>query len=251
MSSMTVGWIIFGCVFGGALLGMVLQRLLPKHHLGAESRDVVKLGMGLIATMSALVLGLLVASAKSSYDTKKDEVTQMASGVLLLDRMLAHYGPETSGCREVLRDSVAVEIRRIWPDDGSVAARSEPSTSAAEALYDRIQALSPGNDVQRSLKAEALTLAVSLAKTRWLLYSQGVSSIPTAFLVVLVCWLTLLLASFGLFAPSNTTVIATLLVCALSVSSAIFLVLEMDRPFTGLIQIPSEPLRTALAHLGG
>ena len=86
MSAMAVGGIVFACVFGGALLGMVLRRALPAHHLSTDSKDVVKLGMGLVGTMAALALGLLLASAKSAYDAQADELRQMSATVLLLDR---------------------------------------------------------------------------------------------------------------------------------------------------------------------
>src|SRR5271163_2511215 len=100
---MTVGCIIMACVFGGALTGMVLRLILPEHHLSTDSKDVVRLGIGLIATMSALVLALLVASAKSSYDAQKTEVTQISANIVLLDLALAHYGPETKDIRAQLR----------------------------------------------------------------------------------------------------------------------------------------------------
>src|SRR5215468_3034950 len=110
MSPMAISWIVFGVIFGGALLGMTLRRLLPEHHLSQDSKDVVKLGMGLIGTIAALVLGLLVASAKSSFDTQRNGLAQLSANAVLLDRILAHYGPETKECREQLRDTVAAMI---------------------------------------------------------------------------------------------------------------------------------------------
>jgi hypothetical protein len=249
MSAMAIGWIVFAIVFGGALLGMFVRALLPDHHLSTDSKDTVKLGMGLIGTMAALVLGLLVASAKSSYDTRTSEITQMSTNVILLDRIMAHYGSETKEARELLRQSVVQFIDQIWS-----GARSRPTQSAqpgrAEGLYERIQALSPQNESQRWIQAQALTIAISLGQTRWLLVGQSGSSIPVPFLVVLVFWLAVIFVSWGLFAPRNATVIATLFVCALSFSCAVFLILELDRPFEGLIQISSAPMRDALAVLG-
>ena len=107
MSSISITLIAFACVFGGALLGLLLQTVLPRHHLHVDSKDVVKLGMGLVGTMAALVLGLLVASAKGSYDAQSTELTDLAANVVLLDRVLAHYGPETKEARELLRSTVA------------------------------------------------------------------------------------------------------------------------------------------------
>src|SRR5258708_12193208 len=97
------------------MLGMTIHTLLPERHLNAESKDVIKLGMGLIATVSALVLALLTNSAKGSYDTQRNEVTQVSANVILLDRVLAHYGPETKEARDLLKLSAAAMIDRIWP----------------------------------------------------------------------------------------------------------------------------------------
>jgi hypothetical protein len=249
MSSMAISLIVFACVFGGALLGMFLHHLLPQRHLSTDSKDVVKLGMGLIATMAALVLGLLIASAKSSFDAQRSALAQMSANVILIDRVMAHYGPETKQPRDLLRRFVASTLDRIWPEDSSQPAQVQP-TGEYEGLYDRIQELSPKSESQRSLQAQALKTSIDIGQTRWLLFAQRGSSIPPPFLVVLVFWLTILFASFSLFAPPNATVFTTLLVCALSVSGAIFLILELDRPFEGLIQISSAPLRNALEQLG-
>ena len=248
MSPLAIGGIVFTCVLGGGLLGLVIRKALPDEHLSADTKDIVKLVVGLIGTMAALVLGLLIASAKSSYDVRSGEVTQMSANVVLLDRVMAHYGPETKGARESLRGSVASAIDRIWPDDGSRRAQVTPTTGA-EGFYDKILTLAPQNDAQRALQAQALALSMSLGQSRWLLAAQG-GSIPMPFLLVLILWLTVILASFGLFAPRNTMVIFALFVCALSLSSAIFLILELDQPFEGLLRISSAPLRAALAQLG-
>jgi hypothetical protein len=250
MSPTAIGCIVFACIFGGALLGMLLHRVLPEHHLSTESKDVIKLGMALTATMSALVLALLVNSAKGSYDTQRNEITQLSANIILLDRVLAHYGSETKEARDLLRVSAAGMIDRIWPEIRSGLAVSASSAKAGEAFYDRIQELSPQNEVQRSLQAQALKMSIDIGQTRWLLFEQGGSSIPMPFLVLLVFWVTIIFVSFGLFAPPNATVIATLFLCALSVSGAIFMILELDRPFGGLIHISATPMLNALAQLG-
>jgi hypothetical protein len=244
-----IGGIVLACLVGGTLLGIALRDILPAHHLNTESRDLVRLGMGLIATMSALVLGLLIASAKGSYEAQAHELTHLATNVIVLDRVMAHYGPETKGVRGLLRRAVVDAVARMWPEHGSRSAQLEP-TPRSETIYDQIQKLSPHNDAQRALQARALAICIDLARTRWLLVEQSDSSVPVPFLITLVFWLTILFASFGLFAPRNVTVIATLLVCALSASSAVFLILQLDRPFGGLIQISNAPLRNALQHLG-
>jgi hypothetical protein len=248
MSSLEVAVTIFCCLFGGALAGMALRGVIPQHHLDSDTRDLIKLSVGLIGTMAALVLGLLVASTKSSYDTKASELASMAGNVILLDRMLAHYGPEAADARATLRATVA------GIEEGSSRNRLEQLGRAAhldrEVLLDRIQDLTPHTDTQRSLKSSAESLAIALGQTRWLLFTQSGSSISTPFLVIVVFWLTVLYLSFGLFAPLNGTALTTLVVSALSVAGAMLLILDLDHPFSGLMQIPDTPLRNALAVLG-
>jgi hypothetical protein len=247
---MAIGWIVFALVFGSALLAMFVHGALPEHHLSTDSKDVVKLGIALIATMAALVLSLLIASAKSSYDTRSNQLLQVSADIILLDRVLARYGPETKEARSLLHRSVATAVERFWPVNRDRPAEIDPKASPAEALYGKIEELSPQSEAQRSLRSQALTIAVDLGHTRLLLFERLGSSIPIPFLAVLVFWLCSIFASFGLFAPRNGTVIAVLLVCALSVSGAIFLILELDRSFEGLLQVSGAPLRTALAQLG-
>jgi Protein of unknown function (DUF4239) len=238
-------------VFAGALLGMFLRATLPEHHQSADSRDVLKLLIGLIGTMSALVIGLLIATAASSYSTRNSEFKQMSANIVLLDRALAHYGPETKEARNLLRSAIAREVQMTWPEDSSTApVKFDPTAASLDVVFDKVQELVPRNDNQHALKALVLTMAANLGQTRWLLFEQGDSSIPIPFLVVLVFWLSLIFASFGLFAPPNATMVVALLLGALSVSGAIFLILELDQPFGGVIQISSAPLRNALAHLG-
>jgi hypothetical protein len=236
------------CVFGGAMLGTILHAMLPENHLSSDSKDVVKLAIGLIATMSALVLALLIASAKGSYDTQRNELTQMSANIILLDRVLAHYGPETKDTRELLPDFVGNMIGQIWPESSSQPKELNPKQG--DLLYDMMEGLSPQNDTQRTLKAQAQKVSIDIAQTRLLLLEQGGSSIPKPFLVLLIFWVTIIFLSFGVFAPRNMTVIAALLLCALSVSGAIFLILELDRPFAGIIQISSAPLHNAVARIG-
>ena len=209
----------------------------------------MKLGMGLIGTIAALVLGLLVASAKSSFDTQQSEFVQMSANIIFLDRVLAHYGAEATQARDMLKGAVVNMLDRIWPTDRSHPARVEGTTSS-EALYEKLQELAPKSESQHALKAQALKTATDIAQMRWLLFAHRGSSIPVVFLVVVSCWLTLIFAGFSLFAPPNATVIVTLLISALSVAGAIFLILELDRPFEGMIQISSGPMRDALAQLG-
>jgi Protein of unknown function (DUF4239) len=253
MEPLAISGILFGCIVGGALLGMILRAVLPEEHLSADTKDVVKLGMGLIGTMTALVLGLLVASAKSGYDVQRNGVAQLAGNVMFLDRTLAHYGPEAKEVRDMLRAAVADLIARTWPEQSPRS--DQPETRGGtegryEYILEKIHELAPKNERQRALQAQALGMANDIGKARWLLFAQQGSSVPTPFLVVVGFWLTVLFASFTLFAPRNGMVFFTLCVSALAVASALFLILELDQPFRGLMQVPSAPLRNALDQLG-
>ena len=252
MSPTEIALIVFTCVFAGALLGMFLRGRIPEHHLSAETENVIKLGMGLIATIAALVLGLLIATAKSSYETQDAAVKHTAARVLLLDHMLANYGPETKEARELLRRTMALRLEAVWPEDRFQHAKFDPheAAPAATTIETLILQLSPKNDSQRWLQSEALRVGRDIMETRWLVLGGLGSSVPVLFVVVVVFWLTILFGSFGLFAPRNATVIAVLFLCALSVSGSIFLILEMDHPFDGLMKVSSAPIRYALSQLG-
>ena len=177
MSPVTVSVIVFACVFGGALVGIFVSSRLPSHHVTSETKDVVRLGMGLVATTVALALGLLIASAKSYYDTQSAEVTQLAANVVLLDRILVHYGPETQEARALLRDSVAhaVDFLSAASAGNAHMALGGPN---AEGLFDRIQELSPKTDGQRSMQSQAFGLAIQMGQTRWLMFAQTNVSVP-------------------------------------------------------------------------
>jgi len=251
MNSTITGALVFACLFGAGLLGVRVRAALPEDHLSTETKDAVKVGMGLVATMAALVLGLLVASTKGSYDAQKNEVTQMAAKTVFLDRVLANYGSESAESRDLLRRSVGSAISHMWPDKkSSQPAQLDPSASSGEAFFNSIQKLSPQNDVQRSLKSQAAQIAADLGQMRWLLFEQTETSISVAMLIVLISWLAIIFVSAGLFAPPNATVVIALMLAALSVSGAIFLILELDMPFDGVIQISQKPMYNALVHLG-
>jgi hypothetical protein len=248
VNALEVSVTIFACIFAGALIGLWLQKVLPQHHLSADTKDLVKVGAGLIGTMAALLLGLLVASAKSAYDSRSSEVTQMAASAMLIDRGLAHYGPEAREMRSLLKLYVSGTIDELWSKEGG-SANALPSKAGGE-VFDRLQLLAPHTDAQRGLQSEIESIMLNFGQTRLLLVAQNGTSISITFLVVVVLWLTLLFVSFGLFAPRNATAIVVLLLAALSVSGALFLILELDHPFSGLIQISDAPLRNALAVLG-
>jgi ABC-type multidrug transport system fused ATPase/permease subunit len=243
--------IVFACVFGGTIFGIFLRNTLPEHHLSGATKDVVRLGTGLIGTIAALVLGLLIASANTTYQTQNSQVQQLTANIVVLDRTLAQYGPETDLARNLLRRAVTAMADRIWRDNASESAKAEPFEASASGLsfYDEIQKLSPRDDTQRSLQARAIDATQDLAKTRLLLFAEAGMTIPMPFLVVLVSWLAIIFASYSLFADNNATTIIALGIFALSASASIFLILELSQPFTGLMMISSEPLHNALAPL--
>jgi hypothetical protein len=234
------------------LLGMFLRLVLPEHHLNDESKDAVKLGIGMIATLAALVLGLLIASAKSHFDTMSSGLAQTGSKIILLDRTMAHYGPETKEARDLLRLSLTSAIDQLWPKERTQHVEYKdfnPKTGLKE-LQEKLWQLSPKNETQRYLQSQALQISGSIAEMRWLLTEQQEqSSLPMPFFVMLVFWLVLIFFSFGMLSPPNSTVIAVLLVCSMSAAGALYLILELDHPYGGFIEISSTPLRNAIVYL--
>jgi hypothetical protein len=245
-----VGLVVFFLVFGAAFLATRIRGKLPEHHLSSDTKDTVKLAMGLVATMTALVLGLLVASAKGSYDTQKSEVISAAAKLMVIDLGMKHYGPETAQARASLRQAVEDMVGKLWPDHHFKPVVLDPNTIAGTKVYDEIVALTPKTDMQKELKSELRTSTLQVGQMRWLLFAESGSAISVPLLVVVVCWLAILFFSFGLFAPPNHTALIALFVSSLSVSGAIYLILELDQPFSGLIHIPSRAMDMVLAHMG-
>lgn len=252
LAPLAVSLLIFFCTFAAAVCGMVLRKKLPDDHLSEDSKDVIKLVMGLIATMAALVLGLLIASANGSYETQSGELWQVSATIVERDGILAQYGPEAKEPRHRLWVAVSAAVDKIWSKEGLRLGQLAPEAIHAEAadLYDSIAKLSPKTEAQRFIQKRALEIGGSIRHTRALMLEQINSSIPWPFLSVLVFWISMLFAGFGLFARANATVIVALLIGALSVSSAIFLILELDHPYVGLMRISGAPLQNSLAQIG-
>ena len=250
MAPISIAAIAFGLIFGGSLVGLLLGRILPEHHSSTESLGVVRLSMGLIATITALVLSLVTSSAKTGFDTENATVKQTAASILTFDRMLANYGPEATPIRQSLRTILTEKAAKIWPEEGigSVDAAAV-DTNVGEHIVDQILALQPQTDAQRWYQSQALDLCSQILQTRWIVYGGSGGSIPTLFLTVMIGWLVLLFGSFGLFAPLNGTVVGALLIGTLTVATSIFLILEMDEPFNGLLKVSSDPIQYTLARL--
>jgi hypothetical protein len=248
VNSLAIAGIVLASTFGGAVVGLLLRALLPDHHLSSESKDIVKMGTGVVATMSALVIGLLIASAKSDFDAQKNGFQQMSTNLVLLDRILSHYGTEAKDARALLHSLASTMLEHMDASSDGIASRE--ITAKGDAFYDALLDLTPHTDAQRSLKSQGLQTAADIGRARLPLMQRQQSSIPMPFLVVLVFWLTILFLSFGLMSPSNATVLAVLFVCALSVSGALLLIVDLDQPFEGLIQVSPDSLRSAVAQLG-
>lgn len=253
MNPVVIGMLSAGCIFAGGLAGLFLQHRLPSHHLSKEMQDLVKLSAGMIGTLTALVLGLLVSSAKSSFDAINTGIVQGGAKVIYLDRTLARVGPEMAPVREQLKRSLAAGIAAVWPREHEPIAGLTAFERAhgMEVVQEKLGEIAVQSDRQKVPYLQAQQLVSDLCQTRWLLIEESHTGLPLPLLGILVFWLFLLFISFGMFAPCNKMALVVLAVGACAVSAAIFLVLELNRPFDGLVRVSSEPMRNALLHLPG
>lgn len=223
-----------------------MRQRLPEHHLSPDSKDAVKLAMGLVATMTALLLGLLVSSAKSTFDTARNEVIQMAAKLTLLDRLLYLYGPGANEAREELHNAVQEAVKRLWPQNGSTSPIATIKPLGGDVFYRSLHGLEPKDDLQRSLKTQSMSLAMELGQLRTLLQAQAVPSVARPLLFTVACWLLLTFLAFSLLAPTNATTTLSFVVSAFSVATALFLILELDRPLGGWIEISPLPMENVI-----
>jgi hypothetical protein len=251
MNDILIGAVIFALLFGGALFGMLLGKILPNQHLSTETRDVIRVVMAMLATLSAVVLGLLTGSSISSLGEKDAELRSAGVQFIMLDRTLAAYGPETGDIRTLLKQVLAERVAQIWPEEGGDVSLTALGTGQGiVAVQQKLFSLTPRTEQQRWLLGKALDNTYRIAESRWKTIEQIGSRFPWHFFIVVVSWLAIIFASFGLFAPRNASVIAALFVAALGLSGALFMIVEMDQPYQGLVKIPSTSLRTALDQLG-
>lgn len=252
MNSLTKSLIALACVFSAALLGMLIRKRVPGTYDDPESKDVVRLVMGLVVTTVAIALGLLVGSAKNFYDTQNAEMAQLAANYVMLDRLLAQYGPDANDARAALRIVLARQIQTREGVLGTNKIYSDIKSGATmgESIVDKIHGLVPKDDDQKFFKAQSLGLEVQLGQLRWLMYEQNSVPFPSFLLVMLIAWLIVLFVSFGIFAPRNPLVLAGFLASAAAVCGAILLILQLYHPQRGLIRISDAPLRAAMEQLG-
>jgi hypothetical protein len=252
MSAVSIAAIVFACCFGAGLAGLFLHRVTPDQHLDSDSKDTVKLVMGLIATMAALVLSLLIASAKSSFDAQQTGLEQLATDVIALDHRLATYGPETKDIRQEIRTALVGLHDRIWSPEGVGRDTIDPRATAQvyDSVLGAIRALPAKTDTQQSDQKAAQDLVATVFRTRLMMFVQTTGGISTPLLVILVLWVSTLFLGFGLFARLNPTVGVSFFVGSLCVAAAIFLILELNSPFSGLMRLSDAPIRYAISRVG-
>lgn len=249
MSPLATSLLVCALLVAGSIGGVGLRRVLPDRHLDTHTKDVVRLGCGLIATISGLVLGLLINSAKTAYETQRDEVKQVTANVILFDQALGRFGPDTRDARLLMRRIVPAIADHIWRDGGRQGHGVFYSVDGGEEIFAAVRHLPVVNEDQRFYQALASQALTAILQTRVLLFEQGQAPVPTILLGILVFWLVVLFVSFSLFSPLSPTAGVAIVVFAISASAAIFLILEMYQPFAGLMQIDSTPLRHALPGL--
>src|SRR5690349_7979732 len=245
-----IGLIVFVVILAGAFVGYALRQCLPKHHLCEETKSTVSVSMAVVATFSALVLGLLISNANTSFSALGGEVTALSAQILRLDGLLRRFGPETGSARETLRQYAELKRADLFPNNQVDVRLSDPQTyQLLQQLEDSILALKPASARDKWWLDQAMTLAGKIGVTRWLLTQQAGQGTPKAFVALLVFWLILLFASFGLFAPRNLTSAVTLTLCAVAVAGAVGMILELEQGFGGLVHISPQPMRHAVNAL--
>jgi len=249
-STLIIGLMVLAAILVGALVGVKIRDRLPKHHLTDETKGLVTVSTAVVATVSALVLGLLISNANTSFTRLGGEVTALSAQILRLDHMLRRYGADAEPARNMLRQYAERKAADLFPNDPADVRLSNPSTyEILQRLEDMLLALRPANPRDQWWLAQATTLASKIGETRWLLAQQIGQTTPKAFVALLVFWLALLFASFGLFAPPNLTSAVTLTLCALAVAGAVAMFLELEQGFGGLVRISPEPMRQAVETL--
>jgi hypothetical protein len=253
LSPVIIGLLVFVVILTGTFVGRCVRRLLPRDHLTEETKSLVSVSMAVVTTISALVLGLLISNANSSFIALGGQVTSLSAQVIRLDQILRRYGPETAPARDILRQYAEHKVEDLFPSDWRTRPNvGNPATyELLQQLEDSLLALKPANQRDQWWLGQAMILAAKIGDARWILAQQVGQGTPKAFVALLVFWLTLLFASFALFAPRNLTSAATLMLCALAVSGAVGMILELEQGLGGLIHISPQPMRQAVMVLGG
>jgi len=249
MINIIIGLISFAAIFGGVLIGRFAANRLPGHHLNSETQSAVTVSVAVIGTLSALVLGLMITSANTSFSARSDEVRELSLQLIRMDRNLRRYGPEGDDARARLREWAIAKTQQLFPVKGQPNRSSEKTIAMLESVQDAILDLTPKDERQKYLRTLCLTLSSTLIQARWSLQQRTGHSTPVPFLVLLIFWLAIVFASFGLFAPGNPTALVALLLCSLAVSGGIVLIEELDKPLSGFIHISSDSMQKALVEI--
>ena len=249
MSSTIIGLISFAAIFGGVIIGLFVRRRLPGQHLSTETQSAVTVSVAVIGTLSALVLGLMITAANHSFSARSDEVRELSLQLIRMERNLRRYGPEADDARAKLRTWAEAKTHELFQIEGHARPSSETTIVMLESVQDAVLALTPKDEKQKYLRTLCVNLSSTLIQARWSLETREGHSTPVPFLILLIFWLAIVFASFGLFAPANPTTIVVLFLCSLAVSGGIVLIEELDNPQSGLIQISADSMRKALFEI--
>ena len=249
MINIVVGLISFVVIFSGALTGLFVRRRLPEQHLSSETQSAVTVSVAVIGTLSALVLGLMISAANSSFSKRSDEVRELSLEAIRIDRNLQRYGPGADDARAKLRAWANIKLQQLFPEKGKSPPSGETAIKMLESVQDALFVLTPSDERQKYLRTLCETLSSNLIHARWELEQRAAHSIPVPFLVLLIFWLGIVFASFGVFAPANATTIVALLLCSLAVAGGIVLIGDLDNPGSGFIRLPSDSMRKALLEI--
>lgn len=251
MTSLETSLTVAACAFAGGVGGVFLHHLIPGRQISKETQDVVRLGTGMVSVLASLVLGLLIATAKSSYDTTDTSIRTYAADLIMLDETLRDYGDAAIPARRLLRDYTELLLQDSWPDRSGrgFVIEDRRAGDIMEHVREAIRALRPGDGGAQSLQNQAIDVSTSLLRQRWLLIEHTGPSVRPVTIAILASWIVAIFASFGMNAPRNGLVMVAFLICALSIGSSIYLILQLDSPFEGLLQVSSQPVRIALQHM--
>lgn len=249
MNPFLVSVIAFIGMFGGALGAMFAAQRLASHHISGSTQDAVKLGVGMVAAMTSLILGLMTASVKGNFDATDKDVHTYALNILSLASDLRHAGPDACPAQKLLGDYTRAILVENWGGSDNAGTPGAGSGDILLSLEGLVRNWTPQSTIQQEARAAALDDLKSILKTRWTVSGEAVATVPAIFIIVLIVWLALIFVSFGLFAPSNGVVQAFFFMCALSISGALFLILEMSGPFDGFISVSPQPLVHAVEFI--
>lgn len=252
MSPLNVSIITFLVVVAGGFAGRLIRARLPDHHLDSSTTDTIKMGIGFLATLAALVLGLLVSSAKASFDAKGELIRNVAVQILQLDGNLRRLGPPAQPVREKVLQLVSAQVARMGSGQEPLTHMPQVGRAGGSAIVDTqhvLAAIGASDPASRGTVDKAAERVEQLEQFRYIAIASGGSSITVPLLVVLLLWLSGIAAGWNVIGAPNRTVLGVTVLCALSMACAIFLILEMDTPFGGLVHVSLEPLQAALTQL--